>query len=127
MRGVTRYHETAYFLVGEVANIVRKECRRVTSTKYPSVLRGKTKDDLLQFSWKGLLAEMHTRAPTLLAVLSAAAESMKQRRSQAIQPACAPFIGMAAAILLKCRNKRMCAAQHITSLVLNAGHSSTQV
>ena len=31
------------------------------------------------------------------AVLSAAAESIKQRRRQAIQPACVPFIGMAAA------------------------------
>ena len=127
MRGVTRHHETAFFLVSDVADVVRKECRHVTSTKYPSVLRGKTKDDLLQFSWKVLLAEKHRRASTLLAVLSAAAESIKQRRNQVIQPACVPFIGMAAAILLKCRNKRVRAAQHITSLVMNAGHCSTQV
>ena len=105
MRSVTRYHETTF---GEVANTVRKECKRVTSTKYPSVQRGKTKDNLLQFSWKGLLAEMHTRAPMLLAVLSAASESIKQKRSQVIQPACVPFIGIAAAILLKCRNKCVC-------------------
>ena len=126
-RGVARHQQTAPFFTTEVAKAIKKECEQLVSTKFPSLMRKKSKMDLLQFSWEAVVSELQTRAPLLLAVLSATAESTGPRNHQRLQAACLPFIGMAAAILLKCRNKHMCEVQHIMSLVLNAGHSSSQV
>ena len=80
--------------------------------------------DLLQFTWEAVVAEIQTRAPLLLGVLSATNESTGSSEHQRSKAACLQFIGMAEAIFLKCRNKRMCVVQHIMSLVLNAGQFS---
>ena len=67
-----------------------------------------------------LIAELRERAPLLLATLTAAAKSSDEKEKF-------PYLGMAAAILLKAANKHMSAVQHVMSLLLNAGHATAQV
>ena len=120
VREIVRNPLTSPFLAAEVANVIRSESHLLVTKKSPSLLRKTTKADLLQFSWEALITELQTRAPLLLASLSAAAKSSGEKEKS-------PYIGMAAAILFKAGNKHMSAVQHIMSVLLNAGHANAQV
>ena len=124
----------------QVVAAVKSECRRLCQLKpKPSVLRMKSSDELKSFTWKAVTLELKQRAPILLAVLQAAAESYRQRvprqtlsrrrkkGSKLMKMARESVIGMAAAVLLKERNKNMCKLQAVISTLLYAGHASKEV
>jgi len=66
--------------------------------------------------------ELQQRAPTLFAVLQAAAHPA----SKQVTPL-PSMVGMAAAILFKSRSKHMCLLQSIVATLLYAGHASKKV
>jgi len=76
-----------------------------------------------QFKWNDLNKELRTKAPTLLAILLAAAQPTRSKKAV---PSVS-VVGMAAGILLKSRNKHMCALQSIVATLLYAGHASKKV
>ena len=88
----------------------------------PSVLRVSSENstNLQVFKWGALSAELTKKAPVLMKILKAAAES--HQTSLHINPVC-----MAAAILLKQRNSQMCALQSIVGTLLYAGHAGKKV
>ena len=115
-------------MLREVGNLVRKECvSLVSTTDPPSVLRKRSKSELSVFNWSGMISEWETRAPTLLMLLAAAGDKLWHRRKESITPNCIPAVCMAGAVLLKSRNKHMSTVQTVISLLLNAGHVSSQV
>lgn len=82
--------------------------------------------------------ELRKKAPNLLAILQAAAQATRSRKavpSISVVGMAADIsvvgsfsvVGMAAGILLKTRNKHMCALQSVVSTLLYAGHASKKV
>lgn len=108
-------------VIKEITCIVRREVHQLCSTKYgASVLRDTTSTSLTHFSWKPFLSELQSRAPTLYAVIKSATE--KPRKG--LNPSA---ICVAAALILKSRNKFLSQIQAVISVLLYAGHCSKQV
>lgn len=114
-------------MLPEIGNLVRTECANLSSTKTPSSLYKKGKSDIASFTWDAIVSEWQQRAPTFYTVLMAAADKNWTRKAVSLSPKCVPAIGMAGAIVMKSRNKQLSAVQTMISLVLNAGHVSSQV
>ena len=104
-------------LVKLIAKKVRKECAVISSRKHNSYLRLSVAK-LKSFSWESVESELKQHAPTLLSVLKATTQSSKGNSKIA---------GMAAAVLLKGRNKHLCLPQGVISTIMYAGHSSKMV
>ncbi len=126
-KAVLRHPQLSRTMLQEVANKVRTECANLGSTKEPSVLRKKTRTDITKFNWHDVVSELEVRAPTFLLLLTAACDRHWSRKTKSISPSCLPALCMAGSVLMKCRNKHMSAMQTIISLLLNAGHASSQV
>lgn len=79
---------------------------------------------LLALNWDSLLNELSSRAPTLLAILNAAAEKSRPTRRK-----CGSSVEatMAAAILLKKRNCQMGLLQTVVASILHHGHAAKKV
>jgi len=97
----------------------------LVSTKTPSLLRKNAA--ALTFSWDHLVKEWEIQAPTFLRILTAAADKHWHMKAESISAKCIPPLCMAGAVLLKTRNKHTSALQSMTSILLNAGHCSSQV
>lgn len=120
-----------------VTTVVDRECQQLCKKKPASVLRVKSIDQLKSFSWDAVITELKKRAPTLLSILIAAAQSTRHPRRQSeprrkkSNPVHRPWrqsvVCMAAAVLLKERNQQMCKPQSIVSTLLYAGHASKKV
>ena len=112
----------------EIGNLVRTECANLSSQKIPSSFsHNRGKSDIGGFTWDAIALDLQTGVPIFYAVLVPAADRQWTRKAESPSPKCVPALGMAAAILLKSRNKQLSAVQTMISLVLNAGHVSSQV
>ncbi len=113
-------------IVAAIGTEVRTECQNLCTTteKQQSVLRKTSAVDLKQFNWDTVVDELRSRAPVLYTILG---ESVHRYRRQHPKEVSQRSIGFAAAILLRERNKFMCAAQCVNSVVLHAGHASKMV
>lgn len=109
---------TRQVLVKLFGKQVRKEVRSMASESF---LSSQSKDDLKEFQWDRLHAELSLKAPVLLSILLDATKTRVPRPNSHI------VIGTCAAILLKHRNAKLSLLQKIISLVLYAGHASKQV
>ena len=113
-------------LVAAVAALVRKECQDLCTTAngLTSVLRNTSPGKLKEFSWKKVLDELGRKAPVFCTVLNA---SVNRFRKQHPKKVLQRSVAFAACILLRERNKFMCAAQCVISVLLHAGHASKMV
>ena len=105
-------------MVREVANVVRLESE---------VIRSKETKALEQFSWDSLLGEFSSNAPVLMRIIVAAADSTWRRSTNHLLPRCVPPVSMAMAVLFKARNQHMSLVQAVVSVLLKAGHVSSEV
>ena len=112
---------TRKHIVRLIGNEVRKEIRLMASENAHSVLCSQSTEDLKEFKWDELHAELSNQAPTLRSVLLAATKTRVPRPNTHV------VIGTCVAILLKHRNPKMSLLQKIISLVLYAGHASKRV
>ncbi len=126
-KAVLRHPQLSKSMLLEVANKVRTECANLGSTKNPSLLLRKSRSEITKFGWEHLVSEWEERAPVFFLLLTAACDKQWNRRHQTISPSCIPALCMAGGIVLKTRNKHMSVVQTIISLLLNAGHASSQV
>lgn len=110
-------------LVSQTCLKLEKECRKLVNKK-KSVLRSTSLKDLKAFKWRKLIKEWKAEAPTLYKFLkSASNNAVSSKRSSRLKP----FIGTAGAILLKGRNQRMSALQHLVGLCLFLGRTRKKV
>ena len=108
-------------VVSQLASTIKRECSQLCSRNHgDSVLRFLSVLELRDFKWKMLIRELKKKAPTLLRVLRAAAESKRFLPSESI-------VGMAASMLLYGRNSQLCIPQAVNSIVLYTGHCSKLV
>ena len=99
----------------------KEECRQMCSRKHgDSVLRFLSVLELRDFKWKMLTQELKKKAPTLLTLFRAAAESKKFLSSDSI-------VGMAASMILYGRKSQLCIPQAVNSVILYTGHCSKMV
>ena len=113
-------------IVSVVAAEVRRECQKMcTATEgQTSVLKRTSASEIKIFNWDDVIDELNKQAPVFSAILEA---SVKRFRKQHPKKVIQRSIGFAAAILLRERNKFMCAAQCVNSILLHAGHASKMV
>lgn len=105
---------------------VDKECRKLERKK-KSVLKCTSVNDLKKFKWSKLLKEWKKEAPTLYKVLKTIAIPSRFAKNQKKIQSLRPVIGSAGAMLLKGRNMRMSAVQHLVGLSLFLGRTRKKV
>ena len=107
-------------VVSQLGACMKKELNYLCSHKLSSVHRRTDLNALKSFDWKHARAELITHAPTFHQVISGCLPtSGDELRQNAV-------IVLVSAILLKARNRSMCAVQTMISLLLHEGHTSTK-
>ena len=106
-------------------NEVTELCRKRADP--PSLLRRIPIEKVPDFKWCDCIAELKSKAPILLQVLSALVSSNDNRNKQKRGDVHHPGVCMAIAILLKERNREMCEIQTLISLVLFTSRVQKQV
>lgn len=109
-----------------VCGDVNIECKKLCSTRQPSLLRTATKDTMLNFSWYAIGQEIKEKAPFFHRLLLASADP-KSLKQSINDPGRYPGICAAAAILLKKRDKAMSLVPYIISNILKVGRTSKMV
>lgn len=100
---------------------IRREIHVICSRKYgDSVLRLTSPAAVTQFSWKPVIQELKSQAPTLHSFI----HSALAKRGRRVRPFA---VGMAGSLLLKYRNQFLALPQAVISVVMYAGHCSKQV
>ena len=110
-------------LVHQTCFKLNKECRKLVKQK-KSILCSTSSKDLKAFKWTKLIKEWRAQAPTLYKVLKSIANNAFNSK---LASKLKPFIGTAGAILLKGRNQRMSAVQHLVGLCLFLGCTRKKV
>lgn len=126
-KAAMKHPKIADLMVKALCRVIGRECSSIVGTNEPSRLRKKSKSDLMGFDWETLMSELKERAPVLIAVLGAAANKTWSWKTATLPSSCVVYVGMASAVLMKSRNKHMTAVQTAVSLLMNAGHVSSQV
>ena len=129
----TRYNKSPYTahtvlssslresVVKQVQHVVRKGIHQMCSVKYgASLLRNLSTEALTSFRWKPFVMELKVRASVLYALIKAAVTRPKMKPGLS-------SIGIAASVMLECRNKFLCQVQGIVSHLLYAGHCSKSI
>jgi len=110
-------------LVNQTSLKLDKECRKLVKPKR-SVLHLTSLKDLKAFKWPRRIKEWRAQAPTLYKFLKSVANNAF---NSTLASKLKPFIGTAGAILLKGRNQRMSAVQHLIGLCLFLGRARRKV
>ncbi|KAJ7380738.1 hypothetical protein OS493_007111 [Desmophyllum pertusum] len=106
---------------------ISKECKILCSKGNPSMLRGATKETVLNFSWHTVGKEIQEKCPFSIAFFWPLQIQMHTKRKMERIPQQTkenPGICTAAAILLKNRDKGMSLVPYILSCVLKMGRTS---
>ena len=109
-----------------ICSNISKECRRLCSTANPSLLRGMTKEAMLNFSWEAVGKELQTKAPLSLRCILAAAHP-SNGTTTIYDPVAHPGVYTAAEILLEKRDKAISLIPHVISTMLKVGKTSKMV
>ena len=115
--------------INNVSGILKNEAHQLCTTKHgSSILRNTSSKDLTSFTWKQVVHEQKLCAPVLYKFLKAVVvRKGKCVAKPRIKKKGASSVGIAASVLLKCRNKFLCQIQSVISVLLYAGHCSKQV
>lgn len=112
--------------LGDLESIIDDECSKLCSPDR-TVFRTMSITDFAGFNWNSYERELKEISPTLWAVLKAAATSLNTHYKRKTPSSTVPTCVVAASALLKERNMHMAAIQHLLSLLLWHGNSSTMV
>lgn len=111
-------------MLRQMSRRIHQECKSLCSTKgQKSILRKGFVEDVNSFKWKRLSCELHSWAPTLNHALKAACVCPGKKRAMSFKR----VLPMAAAVLLRGRNKFLCMSQTIISTILYTRHCSKMV
>ena len=109
-----------------ICSNISKECKRLCSTANPSLLRGMTKEAMLNFSWEAVGKELQTKAQLSLRCILAAAHP-SNGTTTIYDPVGHPGVYTAAAILLKKPDKAISLIPYVISTMLKVGKRSKMV
>lgn len=109
-----------------ICSDISEECKRLCSTANPSLLRGMTKEAMVNFSWQAVERELQTKAPLFLRCILAAADQANGTAT-IYDPVRHPGVHTAAAILLKKRDKAISLIPYVISTILKVGKTSKTV
>lgn len=125
-RNALKHPQLKGSIVTAVAAEVRRECQIMCSDTdgQTSVLKRTSANELKRFNWSDVMSELNKQAPVFTTILEA---SVKRFRKQHPKKTTERSVAFAASILLRERNKFMCTAQCVNSLLLHAGHASKMV
>ena len=84
-------------------------------------------DKISSFKWEDFIEELNSKSPLLLQFLTTVASRVDKRYQQTSPAERYPGIVTAAAVLLKQRNREMCAIPSVVSLLMYACHCEKQV
>ena len=108
-------------------NTINDECNVLCQRSQKSVFRKMSMEQVMDFKWSLLVEELNSKAPLLYSVLSSIATRNDRRNVIKVGPDHYPGICMAAAVILKERNREMCGLQSIISLLLYSCHCEKKV
>lgn len=111
-------------LIHRVCLQINKECHKLENK---SLLKKTGVRDLKHFQWNAVLKEWMKEAPTFYKVLKSIAMPPTLSRNQRKKQLLKPIIGCAGAVLLKGRNSRLSAVQHLVGLSLFLGRTRKKV
>ena len=103
---------------------ISQECSNLCKKTPTSLFRKIPVDKMAEFSWEELIKELTFTAPTMLRIVSSIAVRIQ---NQVTSPSHYPGICAAVAVMLKERNKEMCAIQSMLSLLMYSCHCEKQV
>ena len=104
-------------VINSIRKLVSHECVRLCKKKNIIFRMNAIGRPLVKF--KILIKELRRQAPLLFSIAKSASTGTKSKKKPNLNAA-----AMAAAVLLKERNKTMCSPQSIVSVLLYAGHCS---
>ena len=100
-------------------------CQRSPSNR--SQFRKMPISQFIDFKWSELVSELEARAPLLLKALSSIVARNDHRNQSKVGASHFPGICMAAATILKERNREMCGVQSLISLLMYSCHCEKKV
>jgi len=109
---------TRRYIVKKMGILLQKELVSMCSGKTNSMLKSL---DLKEFTWKNLISELSTTAPTFYSLLLSCTQPQKPRQNRDA------VIGVCCVVLLKFRYSKMSLWQKVVSLILYAGQSGKMV
>lgn len=113
-------------VVQELLDVVKKECKKLTSLKFSSILRKTSIKDLHNFKWMDVVEEWRMNAPTYLKFLESASSVSMEATTSITRPTSHSKtklykLPMAGAILLQARCPSMSAHMYRNAMVLCRG------
>ncbi|XP_074492129.1 uncharacterized protein LOC141768092 isoform X1 [Sebastes fasciatus] len=113
-------------VVKEVLDVIKKECKKLTSLKFTSILRQTSMKDLNNFKWMDVVAEWRMNAPTYLKFLESASSVSMEATTSRIRPVSHSKtnkykLPMAGAILLNARCSSMSAHMYRNAMFICRG------
>lgn len=120
---VMKSEQVSRLVIQMVINRLAQECDHLCERKdFSSILRKQNPKDLVSLNWESIMSEWRKHAPIFHSMLLKIAKCSSNQGDRKL-----PAICMAGGILLKQRNIRMLALQHITGLILFHGDVSKMV
>lgn len=113
-------------LFNHFLTLVNAECSDLCQKGIRSLFRRIPVAEMANFRWDTLVEELRSKSPLLLKLLTTVATRV-DHRSHVSKKDKFPGIVSAAAVLLKERNREMCAIPSLVSLLMYAGHCEKQV
>lgn len=107
-------------VINNVINLMAKECIRLSRKQ--SIFRIGTVEKIKALKMSDVTRELRKKAPILYTIVKRACTRRRAMKKSNLNVAT-----MAAALLLKERNKTLCSPQAIISIILYAGHCSKMV
>lgn len=105
-----------------VGQLITHELKGLCATSNPSILRKTSKEDLSQFSWNNVHAELKERAPIFLQFIHASVQNPSHSRNVLKKgDGLMPAMCDAACQLIAIYSEGMCATRRIKSVILKKG------
>ena len=106
---------------------LNEECNRICQRTQKSVFRKMSTAEVMDFKWSLLINELKSKSPLLYSMLSSIATRNDGRNTIKAGAVHHPGICMAAAVILKERNREICGLQSLLSLLMYSCHCEKKV
>lgn len=108
-------------------NTINDECNKLCQRSVISAFRKMSMNQVVDFKWSLLISELKSKSPLLYNILSSVVTHNDHRNTIKVRDAHNPGICMAAAVILKERNREMCGLQSLLSLLMYSCHCEKKV
>ena len=114
-------------IIKQLLREINKECNSLCKKTIATHFRTIPVDELANFKWKDMVADLQLKVPLLFTILHGIAARNDNRNVVKVGAAHYPCICTTAAILLKERSREMCGLQSLVFLAMYTCHAEMQV